>query len=118
MEWVTADGGFDRPGPAIVWARMRHPLVAGEQPTGLQRLLTVADSGNGVSWQLDVERWLFINTELTVHVLREPSGEWICLDAVTLIGADGSGLAVSRLSDQHGEVGRGAQALLIRPRTR
>jgi hypothetical protein len=117
MEWVTVDGSFDRPGPATVWARMRHPLVAGEQPTGLQRLLTVADSGNGVSWRLDVERWLFINTELTVHVLREPSGEWICLHAVTLIGADGSGLAVSRLFDRDGEVGRGAQALLIRPRT-
>jgi Thioesterase-like superfamily len=116
MEWVPVNGGFDRPGPATVWARMRHPLVAGEQPTGLQRLLTVADSGNGVSWRLDVERWLFINIELTVHVLREPSGEWICLDADTVVGADGSGLAVSRLSDQHGEVGRGAQALLIRPR--
>lgn len=118
MEWVTVNGSFDRPGPATVWARMRHPLVGGEQPSGLQRLLTVADSGNGISWRLDAEQWLFINTELTVHVLREPSGEWICLDADTLIGADGSGLAVSRLSDQHGEVGRGAQALLIRPRTR
>jgi hypothetical protein len=34
-----------------------------------------------------------------------------------LVGADGSGIATSRLSDQHGEVGRGAQALLIRPCT-
>jgi len=117
MEWFPVAGGFDRPGPMTVWTRMRYPLVSGEQPTGLQRLLAVADSGNGVSWVLDLDHWLFINTELTVHVLREPAGEWICLDAATLVGADGTGVATSRLSDQVGEVGRGAQALVIRPRT-
>jgi hypothetical protein len=118
MEWVPVAGGFDRPGPATVWARMRCPLVAGEEPTGLQRLLALADSGNGVSWTLDLGRWLFVNTELTVHVLRPPVGEWICLDAATQIGVDGTGLATSRLSDPGGEVARGAQALLVRPRTR
>jgi hypothetical protein len=117
MDWLPVAGGFEQPGPTTVWARMRYPLVAGEHPTGLQRLLAVADSGNGVSWQLDLSRWLFINTELTVHVLRPPTGEWICLDAVTQVGADGTGLATSQLSDDHGGVGRGAQALLIRPRT-
>jgi Thioesterase-like superfamily len=117
MDWLPVTGGFDRPGPMAVWARMRYPLVSGEQATGLQRLLAVADSGNGVSWVLDLDRWLFINTELTVHVLRQPSGEWICLDAATLVGSDGTGVAISRLSDQDGEVGRGAQALVVRPRT-
>jgi hypothetical protein len=100
-----------------MWARLRHPLVAGEEPTGLQRLLAVADSGNGVSWQFDPAQWLFVNTELTVHVLRPPAGEWICLDAVTHVGADGSGVATSRLSDPDGVAAFGAQALLIRPRT-
>jgi hypothetical protein len=116
MDWVPVAGSFNQPGPATVWSRMRHPLVAGEQPTGLQRLLVVADSGNGVSWRLDPARWLFINTELTVHVLRPPTGEWICLDAVTHVGVDGTGLATSQLSDEHGGVARGAQALLVRPR--
>jgi hypothetical protein len=116
VEWRRVVGGFDGPGPATVWARLRHPLVSGEQPTGLQRLLAVADSGNGVSWELDVSRWLFVNTDLTVHVLRPPTGEWICLDAVTRVGADGSGVATSRLSDQDGAVAFGAQALLVRPR--
>jgi hypothetical protein len=117
MDWSPVAGGFDRPGPATVWSRMRYPLVSDEQPTGLQRLLAVADSGNGVSWQLDWDRWLFVNTELTVHLVAEPAGEWICLDAVTHVGADGAGVATSRLSDERGEVGWGAQALLIRPST-
>ncbi|HVQ93742.1 MAG TPA: thioesterase family protein [Mycobacteriales bacterium] len=117
MEWVPVAGGFNQPGPATLWARMRYPLVAGEEPTGLQRLLTLADSGNGASWRLDPARWLFVNTELTVHVLGQPTGEWLCLDASTEIGVDGTGLAASSIFDRSGRVARGAQALLIRPRT-
>jgi len=117
MEWRALVGHLGKPGPATVWARQTVPLVEGEEPTGLQRLLTVADSGNGVSNRLDPREWLFINAELTVHVHREPAGEWIGLDATTAVGPDGIGTAFSVLHDQQGPVGRGAQALLIRPQT-
>jgi hypothetical protein len=116
MEWSSLHGGFDEPGPATMWARQRVPLVLGEQPSGLQRLLTVADSGNGVSGLLDPRRWFFINAELTVHVLRPPEGDWIALDASTDIGPAGVGVATSTLHDHLGPVARGAQALLVRPR--
>jgi hypothetical protein len=115
MDWRTLSGSLGEPGPATVWARQQLPLVGDEEPSGLQRVLTVADSGNGVSSLLDPRKWLFINAELTVHVYREPVGEWIALDAVTAIGPDGVGTAVSVLHDLSGAVGRGAQALLIRP---
>lgn len=115
MEWRALVGHLGKPGPATVWARQTVPLVEGEEPTGLQRLLTVADSGNGVSNRLDPREWLFINAELTVHVHREPAGEWIGLDATTAVGPDGIGTAFSVLHDEQGPVGRGAQALLIRP---
>jgi hypothetical protein len=116
MEWLSVKGSFGDPGPATLWVRQRVPLVAGEEPTGLQRLLAVADSGNGASNKLDVRRWLFINTELSVHLWRVPVGEWIGLDADTTIGPAGVGLATSTLHDADGPVGRGAQALLIRQR--
>lgn len=115
MEWRALKGALGEPGPATVWARQQVPLVGTETPTGVQRLLTVADSGNGVSNRLDPRKWLFINSELTVHVYREPVGEWIALDAATAIGPDGAGTAVSVLHDLSGAVGRGAQALLVRP---
>jgi len=73
----------------------------------------LADSGNGVSAVLDMSRFWFINPELTVHVHREPQGEWLLLDACTTISAGGTGLATSRLSDRSGEVGRAAQSLLV-----
>ncbi len=115
MEWRALSGALGEPGPACVWARQTVPLVADETPSGLQRLFVVADSGNGVSNRLDPRKWLFINSELSVHVYREPDGEWIGLDAATAIGADGVGVATSVLHDVSGPVGRGAQALLVRP---
>jgi hypothetical protein len=116
MEWSTVKGGFGQPGPATVWVRQRVALVDGESPTGLQRLMAVADSGNGVSNLLDPWAWFFINTELTVHTWRMPAGEWIGLDANTTIGPQGIGVATSTLHDQDGPVGHGSQALLVRPR--
>jgi hypothetical protein len=116
IEWRTIRGGLTKPGPGTVWGRMLHPLVPDEEPSPLERVLIVADSGNGVSWELDITRWHFINPELTVHLHREAAGEWICLDAQTAISPGGVGLATSVLSDQTGPVGVGAQSLLIAPR--
>jgi acyl-Coa thioesterase superfamily protein/acyl-CoA thioesterase superfamily protein len=117
MEWRAVRGSLGEPGPATVWARMRYPLVPGEEPGPLERVLAVADSGNGASWELDLGRWHFINPELTVHLHREARGEWICLDAQTAISPGGAGLASSVLSDTGGPVGVGAQSLLVAPRT-
>ena len=48
---------------------MRYPLLPDEEPSPLERVLVIADSGNGASWELDINRWHFINPELTVHVV-------------------------------------------------
>jgi hypothetical protein len=116
MEYRFVRGGFLEAGPATVWMRMRYALVEGEAPSPLQRLLTAADSGNGVSAALDWRRWLFINTDLSVHLLRPPETEWVCLDAVTYPGRDGVGLSDTVLWDERGRIGRAAQTLLVRPR--
>jgi Thioesterase-like superfamily len=116
MDYSFLDGAFTEPGPASVWMRMRGPLVAGEATSPLQRVLTAADSGNGVSAALDYRAHLFINTELTVHLVREPAGEWVHLDAVTRVGPHGVGLSETVLHDEHGRLGRAAQTLLVRRR--
>jgi len=113
VEWRFAAGAFGQPGPATAWTRLRHPLVPGEQTSPLQRVLAVADSGNGISSELDLANWHFINPELTVHLHREAVGEWICLDAQTSISPHGVGLATSVLSDVEGPIGVGAQSLFI-----
>jgi hypothetical protein len=116
MEVRFIEGGFVEPGPATVWLRMRQPLVAGEEPSPLQRVLVTADVGNGVSAALDYRRYLFINVDLTVHLERMPAGEWICVDAVTLPQPNGVGTAESLLSDRAGRIGRALQTLLVSER--
>jgi hypothetical protein len=115
VEWRWISGGVDLPGPGVVW--MRPPgLVEGEPLSPLQRLLACIDSASGVSAMLDIREWAFLNTELTVHVLREPVGEWVCLDAVTTLGPGAVGLATSTAYDERGPVARSAQALLVQRR--
>jgi hypothetical protein len=116
MECRFVVGAFVEPGPATVWLRMRQPLVAGEEPSPLQRVLVAADVGNGVSASLDYHRYLFINVDLTVHLERMPAGEWVCVDAVTLPQPNGVGTAESVLSDGDGRIGRALQTLLIAKR--
>jgi hypothetical protein len=116
VEWRFVEGQFDKPGPATVWSRLRVPVVAGEAPTGLQRAAAVADCGNGLSSLLDPVRWWFINTELTVHLARQPAGEWVRVAARSLLDAGGAGLAETELADRSGAFGRGAQALMVGPR--
>jgi hypothetical protein len=115
MEIVFARGKFLEPGPATVWMRPRVALVEGEEFTPLQRVMVAADGGNGVSAPLDWSGFIFINTDLTVHLLRPPVGEWVCLDAVTHV--DGIGMTDTALWDERGRIGRAAQTLLVRARS-
>ncbi len=112
VEWSWIEGGVDVPGPGTVW--MRPPdLVAGEPITPVQRLLACVDSASGASAVLDVREWAFLNTDLTVHLLRPPVGEWVCLDAETTLGPGSVGIATADVYDTEGLVARSRQALLV-----
>ena len=104
-------------GPCAVWFRMNHPLLDGETPSPYQRVAVAADSGNGVSAILDFARYIFINSDLTINLLRRPVGEWICIEARTALGPDGGGLAESALYDVRGLIGRATQSLAVRSRS-
>jgi hypothetical protein len=116
MELRFAHGSFLEPGPAAGWFRMRLPLVAGEEPSGLSRVLIAADSGNGISGELDIRRHTYVNPDLTVHLRRPPVGEWVGLDARTGVDQGGIGLADAVLMDEKSVIGRSAQSLFISPR--
>src|SRR5439155_27290823 len=68
VEMRFLQGMFDEQGPATVWMRLRQPVVAGEEPTPVQRAMAVADFGNGISSILPWESWQFINPDLTVYL--------------------------------------------------
>jgi acyl-coenzyme A thioesterase PaaI-like protein len=117
LEWRVVGGDPVGAGPATVWTRARIPVVPGEEPTGLQRAVLSADSGNGISANLDWAAWSFVNIDLDVHLSRPLTGEWVLLDATTRYEESGTALAASSLWDERGRVGRGAQTLVVTPRT-
>ena len=117
LEWRVVGGDPVGPGPATVWSRARIPVVAGEEPSGLQRAVLSADSGNGVSAGLDWGSWSFVNIDLDVHLSRPLVGPWVLLDAATRYEASGTALAASSLWDERGRVGRGLQTLVVTPRS-
>jgi hypothetical protein len=102
--------------PGSVWIRAQVPIIEGEELTPLQRALAAADFPNGVSLRLDPARYLSINPDLTVHLHREPEGEWVHLAARTFASPDGTGVAEGVLSDLRGRFGRSTQSLILEPR--
>jgi Thioesterase-like superfamily len=113
MRWFSDPSAL---GPGRVWMRLRHPILPHEPLTSLTRLVATADFGNGVSAALPFDEYLFINADLTIHLWRAPRGEWIGLDAHTLLHGGGTGTAESVLHDTSGPVGRAFQTLVVQPR--
>ena len=112
MEWRLVKGTMGA-GRATVWARPRVAFIDEERATGVQMLLLLADSASGVSALADPRHLLFVNTDLSVHVVREPVGEWVWMRAQSFIDPDGIGLGNSRLGDVRGSLGFGNQSLFV-----
>ena len=103
----------------LMWVRLPFAVFEGEQPTPFQRLACVSDFGNALAnyvanWQdpQDQRKASFINTDISVHLLRQPEGEWLCLEADRSTHAAGLGLVEVTHYDQLGYCGRSVQARL------
>jgi hypothetical protein len=116
VEWSLVQGSFAEPGPVTVWTRLLVGLVDDESPTGVERAAVVADAGSGISAVADPQTTLFVNTELSIHLHREPRGPQVWMAARTVLNRHGIGLAETVLGDAQGSVGRAAQALFVEPR--
>jgi hypothetical protein len=116
VDWRYVAGGFNQPGPAAAWARPLIPLLPGEEMSAMCRALLIADSGNGLSSELDPAQHVFVNVDLKVVLHRDPDGEWLLMDAATALGPAGSALAVSTLADFAGLCGQGTQTLVVSAR--
>lgn len=115
-EWRFAEGAFLSTGPGTLWARLTVPVVPGEEPSSLQRVAGVTDTASGISSELDFATYTYANVDLTLHLLRELSGEWVCMEAASKVGPSGAGLCRTRLYDDRGDLGSAAQTLFVAPR--
>jgi hypothetical protein len=113
IRFIDGDYGI---GPARAWFRLQIPLVDDGPASPLARAIAAADFGNGISRVVDFTDYLFVNTDLTVHLHREPATEWVLVDANTRLEPHGAGLAHSILSDERGQLGLAAQSLFVASR--
>jgi hypothetical protein len=116
MDHRMAQGDAAQPGPAAAWFRLSVPLVQGQPNSPAMRAAAAADFGNGLSWVLPAERYLFSNADLSLHLHRPPEGEWIGLRSETQAHGGGVGTTLSRLYDVHGPIGVAIQTLVMRER--
>lgn len=113
VEHRFTEGSFRTPGPAVDWMRLRMPVIAGQEPTGLQRVAAAADFGSGISAVYGPKSAVgLINANLTIAFVRAHRGEWVSVDAITHVGPQGTGLGVTRLGDLNGLVAIATQSLL------
>lgn len=115
VEIRIAEGDWGA-GPCTAWMRARFPLVEGEATSPLEKVLILADATNGIAPALSVDAFSFVNPDLTVHLRRPFTGEWLALAARSVPDPIGTGLVQSRLSDANGEIGHCLQSLVVRPR--
>jgi hypothetical protein len=103
-------------GTAGVWMRLCRPVLPGEAPTPLVYAMAAADFGNGIAAVLPFDQYVFINADLAITLNRRPEGEWIGLDARTMLHPGGIAWAQSVMHDQRGPFGLATQALVVQRR--
>ncbi|MFF0813801.1 thioesterase family protein [Rhodococcus sp. NPDC003318] len=104
-----------QPGRTTAWLSTQTALVAGEETGPLARYVALVDTANGIAVRRKPTEWMFPNLDLTIHLARQPSGDWVGLDTTVTFGPDGHGLTTSVLHDLDGPIGQANQILTVRP---
>jgi acyl-coenzyme A thioesterase PaaI-like protein len=103
-------------GTAGVWMHLCRPVLPDEAPTPLVYAMAAADFGNGIAAVLPFDEYVFINADLAITLNRRPEGEWIGLDARTMLHPGGIAWAQSVMHDERGPFGLATQALVVQRR--
>jgi hypothetical protein len=111
VRFVAGDLGVAGPGTA--WFRLDATLADGITVTPVARVAAAADFGNGVGPPLPIDRFLYINPDLTIALHREPVSAWVAITAGSVAQPAGVGLTTTALFDERGRIGLAAQNLFV-----
>lgn len=113
MNWQVVDGNLYAPGSATVWASPKVNLIDDEPARGAELIALLADAANGVSALADPREVGFVNTDLTLHMLREPEGDDVWMRAESLTLGTGIGMTSAVLGDASGMIAQANQSLFV-----
>jgi hypothetical protein len=112
----TTGSVLGEPGPGTAWFRLTVPIADDVPTTPIARVAAAADFGNGLAPPLAIDRFLYVNPDLTVDVHRLPVDEWVALESRSVARSSGVGLTTSTLSDREGRLGTAMQSLFVEAR--
>lgn len=112
-EHRTTDNALSGAGPATDWIRVTVDLLEATPPSPFERVVCAADFTNGISSSLPFDEYTFVNADLSVHLFRLPTDEWVQIDAVTHADGRGVGIAFADLLDRDGLIGKACQSLVL-----
>lgn len=108
-------GSTEDEGPGVVWARMLAGLVEGSPDHPVHALAALSDLANAVGWERSPNDAPMINADVTLQLVRYPSGPWTCLEARATASASGIGIMETTLWDGDGRFGRVLSTIVESP---
>lgn len=115
VDWHLLSPMGEKGAPTAAWLKLGPDLIDGEPTSPFLQAMAIADIANGIGARLDPAAWIFMNTELTVHLFEPPTEEWVGLSAETSVGSDGVAMGSGVLHDSRGPIGRVVQNVLMEP---
>lgn len=111
--------------PAIMWFRLKNPVLPDLFATPLLRVALAADwtySIPSIADRVKTGRWALnlpyfgINPDTTINLHRQPEGEWIGIQSHMTYDHFGAGTVMGQIFDLNGPVGFSVQSVLLRSR--
>lgn len=112
------EGEVRKPGRGITWLAMDGEIIRGTAPSPFVKACLFSDFGNGIGSATRHDEWSFANLDISVYFLRMPRGEWLLIDAETVMAGNGHGLAQSTFADCDGIYAFGRQTIFVGPSQR
>ena len=113
IEILYPQGEDSEPGPTSLWMKSL-PIVEQEIPSPFQKLCPLADCGNGISRNGELNQISFINPDITIVMHRAPEGDWLGTRTRSHWQPTGMGLAEATLFDGQGAIASVMQTLLLK----
>jgi hypothetical protein len=107
------EGEVRTPGRGVTWLSMDGEVIQGTTPSPFVKACLFSDFGNGIGSATRHDEWSFANLDISVNYLRMPRGEWLLIDADTVMAGNGHGLAQSIFADADGIYAYGRQTIFV-----
>ncbi|WGH93600.1 thioesterase family protein [Auritidibacter ignavus] len=104
------------PGHGRIWANTEIPMILDEPTSPFVHAIGMIDIANGLAPAVEPyhDEVYFANVDLSIHLMREPSEDWLGMATSVSLGDNGLGVTSTVLSDSKGYLGRAEQSLSVR----